>query len=287
MENILNKLHSDFMAGGLKQAQLEGQIYTFLTGNQEKTCLNYWSRTDYEDFLSWFYPRLKRAINSYRDIGSSFDAFLSKYLLIASKEYRVRTVTNEITEYSTWCAQVPEMYAREEPPVYFNDEAEEFIKNIITDKRGKKKTKQVLALILKCYYYISEDFAEKAAPIIGIGKNELLEMLKKIRSLRQERDDKLYILRERVYRQFYRCLIYDKRLSLTKEDTAAYIKLNKQQKKARQCLEKMRNRMARTRTEATNIQVAEVIGLKKGTVDSSLFQLKLKLEHMSGKAKLN
>ena len=287
MQHTLNELYSEFMTGELDRSRLEGLIYRYLVYNQGKTNISHWKRDEYEDFISWFYPRLKMAIDSYRETGSSFEAFMSKYLLISSKEYHVRTTTNSVIEYSAWLARIPEMYAHEEPPVYIHKNAGKVITQLVIDKKGRRNSRRILALVLKCYYYISDDFAEKIAPMIGITAKELAEMLSKIRETRKIRDDKIYCIKERIYRQFYRCIIYDKRLTLLKENTAAFKKLELRLQKARSRLEKMRKNITSIRTEATNKQIAEVMGTTKGTVDASLSRLKMKWENMSKKAGLN
>jgi len=287
MQQILNNLYSDYIIGDLGRKKFEGLLYMHLINNQEKTCLCHWKSEDYTDFLSWFYPRMRRSIDSYKEIGSSFEAFIYKYLLVSSREYRVKKTTRAVVEYSAWSAMVPEMYAREEPPPYIHRTAEDIISQLIVDRNGRKDTKRILALILKCYYYISEDLAEKIAPLIGINKTLLIDMLSKMRNIRQKRDDDIYNLKERIYCQFYRCIIYDRKLSLLRENTSAYNKTKLQLEKARQRLEKMRCRMANIRIEATNRQIAEVIGTRKGTVDSSLYQLKTKWDVMAKKAELN
>ena len=287
MKKTINNLYSNFLTGEMERADLESYIYKFLIGNQEKTCLSHWEKDQYEDFLSWFYPRLKNAIETYTDIGASFEAFVSKYILVSSKEYHVRMTINNITEYSAWSAQVPEMYAYEEPPVYNYKGTKNMLTQLFIDKKGRKNTKRILALVLKCYYYVSDDFAEKIAPIIGMKKNELLEMLDVIRKLRQEKDDKIYLMKERIYCQFYRCIVYEKRLTIMNENTGSYNKMTIKLEKARQRLYKMRKRITNVRTEATNKQIAEVIGTTKGTVDASLCRLKIKWEKMSKNAELN
>jgi len=287
MQLTINEAHCEYLDCNIGRGELESIIYKFLVYNQEKTCVSHWRNDEYEDFISWFYPRLKIVIDTYRDTGASFDAYLSKYLLISSKEYQVKTITNSVTEYSAWSARVPEMYAHEEPPVYLHRNAEDTISGLIIDKKGRKNSRRILALILKCYYYISEDFAEKIAPVIGMDSRELLKMLSGIRKLRQERDDKLYEMKERLYRQFYRCIIYEKRLTIIKENTSAYNKLKKRLERARKLLEIMRYRITKIRMEATNSQVAQVIGISKGTVDASLSRLKSKWAAMSENALLN
>ena len=287
MKKTLNELHSDHLKGSLERTDFESKIYRFLIYNQEKTCISHWKSEEYEDFISWFYPRLKNIIDSYRDTGSSFEAYMSKYMLISSKEYHVKTVTNNITEYSAWSARIPEMYTHEEAPCYIHKEAEKTISALVIDKKGRRSKRRILALILKCYYYISEDYAEKIAPIIGIDSHELSQMLNRIRILRQKKDDMLYDMKEKLYRQFYRCMIYEKRLSIIKENSSEYNRLKHRLERARKMLEKMRYRITRIRREATNSQIAEVIGISKGTVDASLSRLKAKWEAMSKKADLN
>jgi hypothetical protein len=287
MQKSLNELYSRYLTGDFEREELEGAVFLWLFNNPEKTWLRHWKSDEYEDFISWFYPRLKGSIDSYKDTGSSFEAYMSKFLLVASKEYNVRKTTNAVTEYSAWAARVPELYAMEEPPVYKHRNEEDFIAQMVIDKNGRKNSRRILALILKCYYYVSEDFAEKIAPLIEIDAKTLLEMLSKIREIRQKRDDEIYLMKERIYCQYYRCMIYEKKISIVEEDSVVHKKLTLRLVKARQRLEKMRKRMTAIRTEATNKQVAEVIGVAKGTVDSSLHRLKEKWKNMAKKAELN
>jgi hypothetical protein len=286
-QKSLNDIYSEYLLGRIKREEFEGIIYTYLFNNQNKTCINYWEQDKYEDFISWFYPRLKNSIDSYKEIGASFEAFLYKYMLISSKEYHVRTTTNAVIEYSAWSARVPDMYAYEELPVYTINNTKEVITKMIVGTRGRKNTRRILALILKCYYYVSDDFAEKIAPLIGIDVKELMEMLNKIRRIRRDKDDNIYFLKERIYCQFYRCIVYEKRLSLMRENTLAYEKLLHRLEGARLRLDKMRKRITSIRTEASHKQIAEVIGITKGTVDASLYRLKARWESMSKKADLN
>jgi len=284
----LNNVYSEYVLGRIKRGEFEGIIYTYLLNNQDKTCIKHWKQNKYEDFISWFYPNLKKIIDSYRETGSSFEAYLYRFILVSAKEYHVRSTTNAVIEYSAWSARVPDMYVYEEPPAYYiHNGTEETVSKMINEINGKKNKRRILALILKCYYYVSDDLAEKIAPLFGIDSKELMEMLNKIRRIRQEKDDNIYFFKERIYCQFYRCIVYEKRLSLLKENTLAYEKMLRRLEAARQRLERMRKRVTSIRMEATHKQIAEVIGTTKGTVDASLHKLKSKWERMSKKAGLN
>jgi len=288
-QETLNEIYSEYLLGNVKRDKFESIIYSYLVKNKDKTCVKHWKKDEYEDFISCFYPKIKRIINSYENVGSSFEAYLHRFLLISSKEYDVKTSTNAVIECSAWSARVPDMYVYEEPPIYStnNNENEEEITKMITGINGRKNTRRILALVLKCYYYISDDFAEKIAELIGMSAGELITMLNKIRKIRRDKDDNIYLLRERIYCQFYRCYVYEKRLSYLKENTVAYKKMCERIDAAKERLEKMRERMKNIRTDATHREIAEVIGITKGTVDASLYRLKAKWEKMSTKANLN
>jgi len=287
MQQTLNDLFSQYSQGAVGRTDFESAVYRHLVHNQKKTCIYHWKSDEYEDFVSWFYPRLKTVIDSYQDTGSTFDAYLAKYILISSREYHIKTITNSVTEYSAWNARVPEMYTHEEPPVYLHKDTEKTIEGLIIDKKGRKNSRRILALILKCYYYVSEDFAEKIAPVIGMKSRDLLKLLKKMRKLRQDRDDKIYEMKERLYRQFYRCMIHERKLILLKENTAAYNRQVLRTKRARKLQESIKIRISKMKKEASNSQIAKVIGVSKGTVDASLSRLKAKWAVMSNKADLN
>ncbi|MDR0323299.1 MAG: hypothetical protein LBI12_02490 [Treponema sp.] len=284
---LLDELHSNFIKGKIKRADFEGAIYNYYLCNQDKTCLRHWTSDEYEDYISWFYPRFKKAIDSYKEIGSTFGAFLGKYMALSSKEYHVRQKTQRVIEYSAWSARAPDLYTHEESAEYYHEKDENILSKLIDNKSGRKNTRRILALVLKCYYYISADFIERIAPKIGIDSNELKEMLEKICKIRQKKDDAIYRMKERIYCQYYKCFVYEKRLSFIHEDTAAFNKLKLRLEKTRLRLERMRMRLKRIRTEATNQQIAEVLNIKKGTVDASLHKLKAKLDVLAEKSMLN
>jgi len=287
MNQLLNNLFSLYTGGSITRADFEGEVYQYLAKNQDKTNFVHWKKDQYEDFLSWFYPRLHKSIDSYRDTGSSFGAFIGTVMRTAAKEYRLRVITKSVTEYSAWSIHVPEMYVHEETQVYSYEKKDSTISQIITGHNGRKNPKQLLALILKCYYHVSDDFIDRIAGYIGIDREKLKEMIDKLRLMRQKKDDAIYLMRERIYCQYYRCIVYEKRLSYIPENANAYGELKLQLKKARNRLENMRKRMASIRTEATNREVAEVIGVSKGSIDSSLYNLKAKWEILSDKSLLN
>jgi DNA-directed RNA polymerase specialized sigma24 family protein len=272
----LNEFYFLFTQRGVTRGEFEGLVYDYLVKNQEKTNISHWKNEEYEDFLSWFYPRLHKAVDSYRETGASFEVFINTIMRVAAKEYHTRMTAKSVTEYSAWSVHVPELYAREEAPHYSYDPHEKKLSGIIANSKGRKNPRQLLALILKCYYYVSDDFLDRAACHAGIERKKLKEMIETLKTIRSEKDDEIYRMKERVYCQYYRCIVYEKRLSYLPENTNAYAKLKLRLEKARKRLEKMRERISKIRSDATNKEIAQVIGVSKGSVDSSLYNLKSK-----------
>jgi hypothetical protein len=142
-------------------------------------------------------------------------------------------------------------------------------------------------LILKCYYLLSDDFIERAAPVVGLKSSQLKLMVEKVRKQRIHHDDRLHSLRERIYCQFYRCVILEKRLKVTPANSIHAAKLKSRLERSRTRLEKMRKRLAGIRIYASNLEIAATLGIPKGTIDSNLYALKARWNIKPGKCILN
>jgi predicted metal-dependent hydrolase len=286
-QKLLNELYSNYAQRLISRGELEGAVYQYLSKNRDKINLVNWTDDEYEDFLSWFYPRLHKAIDSYRDTGASFDSFINTIFNISAKGYRLKTITKAVTEYSAWSIQLPELYASEYTPDYSCESTEENQLHEDTYIKIRKNPKQLLALILKCYRYVSDDFIDRIARHAEIDREKIKELLEEVRVIREKRDNEIYLMKERIYSQYYRCIVYEKRLSFTTKDSNAYLKLKMRLEKARRRLEKMRKRMAKIRTDATNREIAQVIGISKGAVDAGLYRIKTRWDITEDKPSLN
>ncbi|MDR0302215.1 MAG: hypothetical protein LBI04_07895 [Treponema sp.] len=71
-KHTLNILYSDFAGKKISRNEFEGQVFIYLIRNQSNIITRYWKNDEYEEFISWFYPRLKKGIDSYKETGASF-----------------------------------------------------------------------------------------------------------------------------------------------------------------------------------------------------------------------
>jgi RNA polymerase sigma factor (sigma-70 family) len=277
-ENLpLDFLLHEFREGKLGKKELESSIFEHILKTSRQFRLYNWPRDEYVDFLCALYPRISRAIDKYQDEGSSFDAYIVTIVRWAAREYIQTEVNHRITEQTYWDACTQEMAVCETEPSY----------DITGPCKPVSNPRQVLLLLLKSYYFLSEDFIDRVAPAIGMKKETLQCLVGQLRNLRIHRDEAIKDIQERIYSQYYRCIAFEKRMNAAPLGSARHEKLKTRLEKARKRLETMRKRFKRLRTEPTNQQVAQVLGIPKGTVDSNFFAIKAKAGGKGGNKKIS
>jgi hypothetical protein len=269
----LDDLFKEYSRGNLEKRYFEELIFKSVIGNYQRYHPFGWDREECIDYLCWLYPRISRSIDNYRDIGASFDAYIGALIRCSVKEYRSREADHRVTEYSAWTVHTSELLSRNpaDSTSVFDAEPEyggRMVAAMINNPR------QILILLLKSYYFVSDDFAARIAPIIGMKKEVVKNLLDRLRKQRIERDEAIRNLQERIHCQFYRCITFESRLHAMPEDLACHEKMKIRLERARRRLAAMKKRLAGIRTDATNRQIAEVMGISKGAVDSNLHALR-------------
>jgi DNA-directed RNA polymerase specialized sigma24 family protein len=278
MQNLLplNDLFRQYAWGDMDKKKLEGRIFEYVLTNYRRFCVYDWDKDEYADYLCWLYPRMSRAIDNYQETGSSFEAYIGALVRWSAREYRSRLADHHITESAAWTLRLSELPVHNSEPEYPQPEQQ---------REKVVNPRQILLLLLKSYYFVSEDFIGRIAPCLGMEKEELGGIVHKLRELRTDRDEEIRGLRERIHCQFYRCITFEKRLNAVPESSAHYAKMKSRLARARVRLGAMRKRLAGIRLDATNRQIAEVLGIPKGTVDSNLSALRQRMRRISRKGR--
>jgi len=260
----LNGFFADYSAGLLEKKKLEGEIFRAIKEDVRR--LANWNREDNDEYLSWLYPRISHAIGAYRETGSSFETYIGALVRMTTKEFRSRKARTYLAESAAWMSVFPDMYTSEEPPEYACIEEEVRPKPV--------NSRQLLILILKCCCCVSDDFLERAAHRLGIPGEELDRMVSFLRKLREKRERCNVLLQEKVNYQFYRCMFYEKRLKSLPENSIAAQRIRDKLERGRERLVNMRERLAKRLPDPSNHQIAKLLGISKGTVDSVLYRLR-------------
>jgi len=264
----LNELYADYAAGLMNKKDFEGSIFRTIQENVHCFGLVGWTREDSDDYISSLYQRISRAIDAYRETGSSFESYIGSMVRLTAREYRSRQMSGYCEEAAAWIAHLPEMYVCEHEVEYDEHSVE------TEDAMQLNTPRQLLILILKCSNYISEEFLEKIAPRLSIDSDTLGAMINSLKRRQEKRAMDIAELREKINNQFYRCILYEKKLQVLLPDCALAQRLKKQLKAGRRRLEKTRKLLARSRSDPSNAQIAQLLGIAKGTVDSVLYNLK-------------
>lgn len=266
----LSELYHQYRSEKLEKKNFEGLLFQYLVDNFERYYLFEGNRERWIDFLSWLYPRLSRAIDSYKEAGASFDNYITSIIHWSAKEYKLKEADHYVTEFACWKAKAEETLVCNAEPEYPD------VKKQKTPTKDIASPRQIVMLLLKSYYFISDDFLNRIAAGIGIEKESLRKMMDKLRKRRMIREKEIRDLQERIQCQYYRCLSLQYRLASAFPGTAHYEKIKNRLERARKRFFSMRKRLEGIRVDATNKQIAEIMGIPKGTVDSNLHTVREK-----------
>jgi hypothetical protein len=268
----LSGILQEYRQGQLDRKQLEGKIFQFILDHPQYYHLRTWDQDLLADFTGWLYPRIHHAIDRYKRTGASFDTYIGALISWSFREYRSRTESHGIVEDSFWKAQAQDMDLRDPEPDYQEDRPA---------PKPLPQARPVLMLLLKSYYFVSDDFVTRAAPALGLPKEELLQLIGDMRRQRIKRESAVHDLRERIHCQYYRCISFERRLQALPEGSLREEMLRLRLERGKKRLASMRKRLSSIRLGASNNQVAQVLNIPKGTVDSSLAALKSRMRHLA------
>lgn len=257
------------MAHQFSRKEFEERIYRFLVNEHQRFHLfKNETKDDFIDYLNWLYPRMKRAIDAYKEVGSSFDAYIGSLVHWSFKEYWSRAAKRRVIEYAYWeTIAVEELEAGEYIPTYLLDESFQRVKN----------PQQILILVLKAYAFLSDAFIARVLPALDVTPDCLAGMLDKLRNMRGKQDDKVRKLQEKLHYQYYRCLVYLRQIASLPEELEWRKKtLQASLERAQKRYTAIKQQLASSNRMASNSQVAEIMGIPKGTVDSTLYLMKKK-----------
>ncbi|GAB6390908.1 MAG: hypothetical protein MdMp014T_0281 [Treponematales bacterium] len=291
----LSLWYRDYAAGNLAKSGLEALAFRHLAANRRYFCPFVCGQDRWLDCLSWLYPRMSRAIAQYAERGAGFGAYFSSVVRWGAKEFFLSERFRSFTERAYWETRAGEMEARSAEPEYLTDDSpppkERRAARVLPRRGLPGRTRgrgtpggalerclkvpgisgfQALVLLLKSYLFVSEDFLRRVAGEAGLDSGEVLRLMDEIRALRRKRDDSLNRLREAVHLQFYRCLVFQRRLACASPGDAGYRFLKERCGRARTRLESIKERLKRKGKSATNAEIAAALGVTKGVVGGAL-----------------
>jgi hypothetical protein len=142
--------------------------------------------------------------------------------------------------------------------------------------RSGADRRNFLFLVLKCSRTVPPESAAALAGAMGIAEKRLRELMATLQEMRSGREKRLEAFRDRRNRAFAQARLLETELK-TETEPRKIGCLQEALFRARRRMRLAMQRMARVGLSPTNREIAAVLGVPKGTVDSGLYWLKRKL----------
>ena len=274
---------------GLKEllALLASKIYGY------PRCRGSRAEDDGGEFFLFFYPRLMRTLQRFQDQGRPFEWYLHSVLrwhylgYVRWKKRRERCWAAGALP-ALWEPQLVYGPAVDGPIVEPQNEAfglpgwlgpemaDLFHLQAGTCLRKPADRKRLLIWALKQVRSLREPDLEKLAAWTGTGVERLRALCAGLQERLERRERRLGLLAERRNRAFTTLQLAQQALA-GEAEPAGRTRLAGRADRARRCLRRSQERMARVPLQPSNRELAQVLGLPKGTVDTSLYWLKRRL----------
>jgi RNA polymerase sigma factor (sigma-70 family) len=232
-----------------------------------------WDEDSCGDFYLFFQPRLVRLLSKFRDQGKPFENYLCSVLSWQLKNFARERRKSERGWSVSLRLRIVEDEAREVEAFAGPDPADPRLPQVLREKSDRRN---FLLLCLKCVRVLSQERIAGLSGLTGIPVDTLFALVSTLRARIARKEKRLACFRERRNRAFASCRLLETELSEETDPVrreALRERLSKSYRRMRTAME----RMTRVMLNPTNREIAEVMGMPKGTVDSGLFWLKRRL----------
>jgi hypothetical protein len=232
-----------------------------------------WDEDSCGDFYLFFRPRLARLLRKFKDQGKPFENYLCSVLSWQLKNFARERRRSE----RGWSVSLRLRLVEDEP-----DEGDERLFPDPMDPRlplilnRDYDRRNFLLLCLKCVGILSPGRLAGLSELTGVSPQTLHELVCSLKERVAKKEKRLACFRERRNRAFALCRLLETELR-EETDPVRREALSARLGKARARMRTAMQRMSKVMLNPTNRDLAEVMGMPKGTVDSGLFWLKRKL----------
>jgi len=246
-----------------------------------------WDEDACGDFLLFVYPRLEGLLDRFRDMGLPFEPYLFSVLAWNLKSFARRKA--ESRAYGGADLRIvaidgdAEGRTAEEsdpggtPPFPDGPSIESSaIRKAALELPSLSGRRQFLFLVLKCMRTLGPEDLVAVAASAGIGEGEARRILSALGARLGKKEERLAMLRVRRNRAYSLARFLEVRLA-SEPDEEKRAALRRRLRAAGRCMRNAMARMARVGMAPSNREIADVLGVPKGTVDSGLYWAKKRL----------
>jgi RNA polymerase sigma factor (sigma-70 family) len=274
MENLTDRvLQYQRTRAGLREivAELAPRVYQYPRRKMG------WDEDACGDFYVFIHPRLIRLIERFRDQGKPFESYLFTVLgwqlrnFARERRQGERKWNVSLRLEAGGCAE-----AAEASPGDLPDQGWRIPAGVSQMVKSGADRRNLLFLALKCSRTAAPESTTALAAMIGIEEGRLRALMATLQEMRCRRERRLETFRDRRNKAFALARLLETELR-TETEPRKIACLREALFRARRRMRLAMQRMARVGLSPTNREIAAVLGVPKGTVDSGLYWLKRKL----------
>ena len=237
------------------------------------------------DFLLYLLEQIPQFLKRYAFYGTSFESYLLVIIrwqaITFIKKHQQQLKRKQVVDFS----QISETdYCHEESPSYSNTieyrdfwkEPQPSLQHAI-DKSESFRRRIVILALKSCRQLSSEQLA-RVAVLTGYRIEWLTEASQSLQLLLEQRSTRLNMLRHRRNRAFMQILSLQSDLS-SQGSPDERVQTTRKIGATRQRMQRLCQTIAHLSQRPTNVEIARLMGIPKGTVDSGMCTLKQKLRH--------
>lgn len=227
----------------------------------------YCSEEDCAEFFLSFYHRIPHIIQHYQEKGKGLEVYLKTCLKWHMKTYlRSKLQENRVQQlaFSEWKLTAPAwvedetmgMEVRESPhPIY------------------KKQARKLLLLSMKAAYDLEDRTIERIAQTIGMHQEVLFHLVEIARITLLKKEERCRRLQEKRSKLYFRIYSLQDEMNLC-TNVQAKENLKRRLFRLRYYFQKIQKKLAHRYLSPSHQKVAEILGIPKGSIDSTLYYLK-------------
>lgn len=295
MVHTLTDAVLDFQSSGRGLDALIDRVAVFVY-HYPKTRMG-WNEDDCSEFFCYFYPKLRRLVERFEYRGRPFEVYLIVTLKWQLRTYAGRRAIERLqgrvlAQECFWTSgeseEAPE--AREAQPALAavnprDLEIPESARAVLKMRRDKRigdaaTKKRVLYLALKSSAHLTEQLIGRIAFVTGYDADWIYRLSEELKARIFARRTRLMHLSEKRNGCFFRIYCLQEQLRLVVEHSVR-VALARQLASEELRLASMLDEISRVPIDPTHRDIAEVLGIPKGSVDSGLYYLKDALRVLS------
>ncbi len=292
-KNNLTILLKKYKTGLIEKQLLLQEISLFVYNYPLKTCR--WQEDACSDFFCFFYPKIEKMIESFEIREVPFEAYLLKSIRMQLKTFAVRKKKGQIkqcmlrnTIFWQYFERVCGYCCYEEERSYYSvPETISSIKNRLEESLrineegviiNKTLKKRITMLMLKNIESIPAEQLAVMAQLTGCSINWLEKCRQELKIKTDRRMSRKKLISERRNRLF--CRMYQMH-QLYKYETDPEEKeiITEKIGKTKNRISELNRTLKNISQNPTHKDVASMMGIPKGSVDSGLYYLKIYLEN--------